>query len=266
MKGPKVGSLYDSRSWTWRLNSRWMVLIGGQRAAIMQISDPKVAAGVADYSSYRTDPLGRLERTMDAMMVIGFGTPEAREKVLADLDRLHAGVRGRTVDDDPYSALDPRLMYWVLATLIDTVMVVDERYVGRLDEGAREAYFDESRAIANAFGIAEKHVPADLAAFREYMAERAETIRPSSTSREIARTLLQPGIRWVPDTAFVPLDWITLELLPSQLRRNLHLGALSPVQLAAVRSARRVSRTAIPLVPEQLTRNPFASRALRRVA
>lgn len=266
MNGPKPGSLYDRQSLTWKLNSRWMVLIGGQRAAIMQISDPKVAAGVADYSSYRTDPLGRLERTMDAMMVIGFGTPEAREKVLTELETLHAGVRGRTVEGDPYSALDPRLMYWVLATLLDTVMLVDERYVGRMDEAARERYFDESRAIAKAFRIPDKHIPDDLGDFRGYMAEKAETLRPSSTSREIARGLLQPGIRWVPDTAFVPLDWITLELLPSALRRHLHLGALSPVQLAAVRGARRVSRSTISLVPEQLTRNPFTARALRRAA
>ncbi|MGB3412607.1 MAG: oxygenase MpaB family protein [Microthrixaceae bacterium] len=266
MNGPEHGSLYDATTLTWKLNSRWMVLIGGQRAAIMQIADPKVAAGVADHSSYRTDPLGRLERTMDAMMVIGFASPEKRAKVLADLDRVHANVRGRTVDGDPYSALDPRLMYWVLATLFDTVMLVDERYVGHLRERDRERFIDESRAVASAFGIGEKYIPENLAAFRAYMAERVEELRPSDTSREVARSLLQPGIRWIPDTAFVPLDWITLELLPSPLRCQLHLGALSPVQLAAVRGARRMSRTALPLVPQQLTRNPFAARALRRAA
>ncbi|HTO00575.1 MAG TPA: oxygenase MpaB family protein [Microthrixaceae bacterium] len=266
MGSPADGSLYGADSWTWKINSRWMVLIGGQRAAIMQIADPKVAAGVADHSSYRTDPLGRLERTMDAMMIIGFGTPERRAQVLADLDRLHAGVKGRTEEGAPYSALDPRLMYWVLATLLDTTLLVDKRYVGHLRERDRERFFDESRAVSAAFGIAEKYVPENLREFREYMDERAESLRPSAVSREIAQSLLQPGIRWVPDTAFVPLDWITLEMLPSPLRRRLHLGALTPVQLAAVRGARRVSRTAMPMVPGPLTRNPFTTRALRRAA
>ena len=82
MQRPASGAMHDRHTLSWQLNSRWFVLIGGARAAIMQVADPKVAAGVAQYSAYRTDPLGRLERTMDAMLTIGFGTPERREQVL----------------------------------------------------------------------------------------------------------------------------------------------------------------------------------------
>ncbi len=266
MGGPARGALHDQRSWSWRLNSSWFVLIGGPRAAIMQVADPKVAAGVAQYSTYRTDPLGRLERTLDAMLTIGFGAPEQKERVLADLRRMHAAVRGRTPDGQPYSALDPQLMYWVLATLVDTVMVVERRYVGRMGERDREEYFDETSAIVEAFGIPERFAPATLAEFREYVADTSETLRPSEDSRDISRSLLQPGLRWVPDTAFVPLDWVTLELLPSTMRRRLHLGELSPSQLAAVRGAQRVSRTTLPRLPRQLTTNPLTGRAVRGAA
>ncbi|MEZ5309977.1 MAG: oxygenase MpaB family protein [Microthrixaceae bacterium] len=266
MVRPARGALYDSRSLAWRLNSRWMVMLGGQRAAIMQISDPRVAAGVKDYSTYRTDPLGRLQRTMDYMMIIGFGDPDQRQKVLDDLDRVHARVKGRTDEGKPYSALDPKLMYWVLATLTDTVMEVDRRYVGRLREADRERYYDETRVIASAFGIDDRFIPDDYPAFKEYMAERVEKLRPSAASREIARGLLQPGIAFIPNQVFVPLDWVTLELLPSQLRDRLHLGVLNPMQLAAVRGARGVARGALQVAPRQLTANPFAIRALRKAA
>jgi uncharacterized protein (DUF2236 family) len=266
MDGPATGALHDRESWSWRLNSSWIVLIGGARAAIMQVAEPGVAAGVAQFSSYRTDPLGRLERTLDAMLTVGFGAPEQKDRVLAELRQMHASVRGRTEDGAAYSALDPRLMYWVLATLIDTVMVVERRYVGRMSERDLHEYFDETFAMVDAFGIPERFAVASLPEFRDYMADMSATLRPSEASRDISRSLLQPGLRWVPDTAFVPLDWVTLELLPSTMRRRLHLGELSPTQLAAVRGAQRVSRSTLPRLPRQLTTNPLTGRAVRRAA
>jgi uncharacterized protein (DUF2236 family) len=262
MPRPASGAMHDRHTLSWQLNSRWFVLIGGARAAIMQVADPKVAAGVAQFSAYRTDPLGRLERTMDAMLTIGFGTPERREAVLEDLRQVHGRVRGRTTGGAPYSALDPQLMYWVLATLVDTVLVVERRYLGRMRRIDRERYVDESRALAEAFGIPARHVPEDLRAFRDYMAERVAAIQPDDDSREITRTLLQPGLPVVPDLAFAPLDWITTELLPTTMRHRLGLSDLHPAQLAAVRSARAMSRVTLPLLPPQLSVSPFASRAL----
>ncbi len=266
MDGPARGALHDRSTWSWRLNSSWFVLIGGARAAIMQVAEPKIGAGVAQYSSYRTDPLGRLERTLDAMLTVGFGSPEQKERVLEELRQVHSVVRGRTEDGTPYSALDPQLMYWVLATLVDTVMVVEQRYVGRMDERDRRAYFDESFAIVEAFGIPARFSPQSLDEFRTYMADMSSSLQPSDASRDISRSLLQPGLRWVPDTALVPLDWVTLELLPSTLRRRLHLGDLSPSQLAAVRGAQRLSRSTLPRLPLRLRLNPLTGRVVRRAA
>ncbi len=265
MSRPASDAMHSSATLSWRLNSRWFVLLGGARAAIMQVADPKVAAGVAQYSSFRTDPLGRLDRTMDAMLTIGFGTPERREQVLAELREVHGRVRGRTSDGAPFAALDPQLMYWVLATLVDTVMVVERRYRGRMRHVDRERYVDESRAMAEAFGIPERFVPEDLAAFRTYMAERVEEVRPDGDSIEIMRSLFQPGLPAVPDLAFVPMEWVTTELLPTTMRHRLGLSDLNATQLAAVRSAQAMSRLTLPLLPPQLSVSPFASRALGRV-
>lgn len=266
MVRPAPGAMYDDRTWSWRLNSKWFVLLGGARAAILQTADPKVASGVERYSTYRTDPFGRLERTLDAVTTIGFGSPQRRAEVLAELHRIHAGVRGRTAGGEPYSALDPALMYWVLATLVDTVLVVEERYVGRLGERDRERYYEESKLVAEAFGIPDRFVPGDLSAFRGYVADRVASIRPDDASREITRSLLRPGLAWVPNAAFVPLDWITLELLPTRLRRELGLADLTPTQLRVVRGARAMSRVTLPRLPDALATSPFAARTLRRAA
>jgi len=262
MARPASGAMHDRHSLSWRLNSRWFVLLGGARAAIMQVAEPKVAAGVAQYSAYRTDPLGRLERTMDAMLTIGFGTPARRDEVLADLRSVHTQVRGRTGSGSPYSALDPELMYWVLATLVDTVMVVERRYRGRMRHVDRERYIDESRALAEAFDIPARFVPEDLATFRTYMSDRIASIVPDDDSRAITHTLLQPRLPAVPAVAFVPMEWVTTELLPSTMAHRLGLNDLNMAQLAAVRGAQAASRLALPLLPDLLTASPFAGRAL----
>lgn len=258
---PAPGAMWDQTTWHWKLNSKWFVLIGGARAAILQTAHPKIAAGVVQYSHYKTDPVGRLERTMDAVLTLGFGTPERREEVFAELEAIHGNVKGRTRSGSPYSALDPRLMYWVLATLVDTVMVVEERYVGRLTEQDRENFFLESLPMATGFGVDDRYIPSTLSEFRSYVDEMYATLEPDEDSKDVANTLLRPKIKYVPDTVFVPLDWVTLELLPTTMRRGLGLRDLSPVELAAVRSAQRASKVMSPFVPEPLRGSPFLMRA-----
>src|SRR5262245_48511339 len=56
----------------WRIDREMALLLGGGRALLMQLAHPKVAAGVADYSHFHEDPLGRLYRTMNTMWSIVF--------------------------------------------------------------------------------------------------------------------------------------------------------------------------------------------------
>ena len=266
MVRPAAGALHGRDTWSWELNSRWFPLIGGPRAAILQVCDPKVAAGGAAFSTYRTHPLARLERTLDAMLAIGFGSPERREATLEGLARGHASVRGTTADGEEYRADDPELQYWVLATLVDTVLEVERRYVGRLRERDRAAYFDESKLLARAFGIPDRLVPRDLTSFRGYVADRFATLEPSAESIDITRRLMRPGLRFPPDQTFVPLNWATTELLPTRLRHRLGLADLNAAELAALRAARTVSRGTLPHLHRALSVNPLSARAVRAAA
>jgi uncharacterized protein (DUF2236 family) len=263
MSGPAPGALYDGDSLSWRFNSQWLVLLGGPRAAILQVCDPGVAAGVAEFSAYRTDPFGRLERTLDAMLTISFGPPERREAALAGLHRGHAMVKGTLEDGTPYDGNDPERQMWVLATLTDTVIEVDRRYVGRMRRADRAAYYEESKALADAFGVPADLVPGDYDAFRDYMADRIATLRPSAASREIARTLVVPRVRFVPGPAWLPFTLVTTELLPTRMRRELGIRDLNPAELAAVRALRVGARNGIGLLPEALSANPLTARSIR---
>ena len=76
------------------------MLIGGLSALLFQMLHPLAMAGVAQHSSYRSDPLGRLERTASFLGTTTFGSrDEARAAILERLsDALaraeRAGRRG----------------------------------------------------------------------------------------------------------------------------------------------------------------------------
>ncbi len=263
---PADGALYGAETVSWDVNRRWFPLIGGPRAAILQVCDPAVAAGVANYSAFRTNPIGRLDHTLDAMLTISFASPERRDAMLKQLRRIHAGIRGTTADGSRYTGNDPDLQYWVLATLIDTTFEVERRYVGEMRRPDRERFFRESKSMASAFGVPDELIPDDLEAFRAYMDDKFATLVPTEESREITSVLMRPGLRFVPDQSFIPLNWITAELLPSRLRRLLDVPKLNPAELQAVRTARMVSRTTLPRLHGVLASNPWSNRVLRPAA
>ncbi|MCZ7631772.1 MAG: DUF2236 domain-containing protein [Microthrixaceae bacterium] len=256
MIGPAKGALYDRSSLSWRLNSQALVLLGGPRAAILQVCDPGIAAGVVKYSRYRTDPLGRLEGTLEAMLGIAFGTPQRRSEVLDRLERVHTAVAGTLDDGTQYSALDRDRQFWVLATLTDTVIEVDRRYLGRMRSADRAAYYEESKAMATAFGIPDDLVPDDYEAFRDYFAERIATLEPTDDSREVAATLMRPRVPFVPGFAWLPFNLITIELMPSRMRDALGMRRLNTAESATLRAAQVSMRNSVAHLPVGLLANP----------
>jgi uncharacterized protein (DUF2236 family) len=213
-----AGSLYGPDSVAWQLNREGVMLLGGPRALLLQLADPAVAAGVADHSGFERNPFARLVGTLDAMTAIAFGPPELARSTLGRLEALHARVTGSTPAGAPYQASDPVLQWWVLATLIDTVLAVERRYLGRLRPEERERYYAESRRMADAFGIPSILVPEDLGAFRAWMRQRVVTLEVSDQARRLARSILRPPIRFVPPPTFELLELVTVDLLPAPLR------------------------------------------------
>ena len=79
-EGPDAGArgLFRDDSWLRRVSGAPVAIFGGGRALLLEVAHPFVAAGVAEHSAYRTDPFGRLQRTLAAMQAITFGdTPRA---------------------------------------------------------------------------------------------------------------------------------------------------------------------------------------------
>src|SRR5712664_3069548 len=134
--------LFEEDSITRRVNRENILLLGGGRALLMQLAHPKVAAGVDDHSDFRTRPVRRLRRTVLMTMAIVFAEREPALAAPRAANQVHARVRG-----EEYRALDPDLLLWVHATLVDSALVTYETFVQRLAVSDREDFYQESKLL-----------------------------------------------------------------------------------------------------------------------
>src|SRR5277367_6373862 len=129
-------ALVPADSVSWRVFKNPIALfVGGTAAVILELAEPAVRAGVWDHSSFRKNPLGRLQRTGLAAMVTVYGARSVAEPMIAGVVRMHAAIQGKTAAGEPYSANDPRLLNWVHATAAYCFAEAYTRYVNPLSPG-----------------------------------------------------------------------------------------------------------------------------------
>lgn len=225
--GPADG-LFSEGGWLRRVAREPVLLFGGGRALLLEVAHPLVAAGVAEHSAFRSDPFGRLQRTLAAMSALTFGPRDEALAAARGVERAHRRVRGTLpeavgpfVAGTPYSGRDPELARWVWATLVDTALAVYRDFVGPLSEEAVAEYYRDQRAIARLLGVPPELVPPDAPAFRAWFDATLEdeVLTVGTAGREIAAAVLD-----APSAAGGPVRAITTALLPPRLRAGFGLA------------------------------------------
>src|ERR1700677_5269925 len=96
-KPPGEAALVGPHSVSWRIFKNPIALfVGGLAAVILELAEPAVRTGVWEHSSFRTDPVRRLQRTGLAAMVTVYGARSIAEPMIARVVRMHARVAGET--------------------------------------------------------------------------------------------------------------------------------------------------------------------------
>lgn len=266
--------LFGPESITWRVNREQALLVGGGCALLLQLAHPLVAAGVADHSDFKADPLKRLRRTLDATLGIVFGTTDEAERCAATIRSVHSRVQGTLPADTgrfpagtPYRAEDPPLLEWVQATLIDTAIRTYGLLFSPLSHAERERYYTEAKAIAAMLGVPDGQMPGTYDGFDERYRARiaSDEIAVGPQARDLGRAVLAPKLRFVPRPVFAPLGLLTVGLLPPQIRERYGFR-WSPARERAFRAgAAAIGRTAKAL-PGRVRLFPQARAAERRLA
>jgi len=254
-----------------RVNREAVLLLGGQRALLLQLAHPLVAAGVADHSDFLAHPLRRLWRTVDTMLRIVHGDRVAAEAAARALDAVHARVQGTLAErtamfpsGTPYRAQDPALLLWVHATLVDSALAAYECFVRPLAADERERFHADSRIVARLLGVPEDRLPQTYASFARYVGETIAggVLEPTPRARRLADAVLHPPLAFLPRRLADVGAVVTLGLLPPALRERYGL----PWGRARERGfaiARSLVRATLPMLPDVLRAMPQARRAER---
>lgn len=262
----EAAGLFGPGSVGWRVDRELVVLAGGSCALLLQAAHPVVAAGVAEHSTYATDPFGRLMRTLASSFEVAFGSRSTAEATIRRVNAIHARVRGDLPDGTAYSAMDPEALLWVHATLVDTALRVHDEWVARLSPTDEQRYHEEAAEVAIRLGVPSASVPATIGELRDWMDRMVASRRIHVTpqARAIARTVLYP-LPWLPRVAWDAAHLVSLSTLRPDIRRQYGIGWTD----ARERGARRLaaaSRRIVPLLPDVVRVAPEARRAARRAA
>src|SRR3712207_2549334 len=161
---------FDDASTLRRVHREMVVALSGPRALLMQAAHPVAFEGFFDHTGALDDPYTRLARTAEVMDTIAFGPRERADKMTRRVRLMHSRVRGelrapagRFPAGTPYAADDPELLLWILACLVDSALVVYQKYVRAMPDEERDDYWQDYKVIGGLFGLADTDMPDTIA-------------------------------------------------------------------------------------------------------
>lgn len=268
---PRDG-VYGPGSVSWQVNREVVILLGGGRAALLQLAHPYIAHAVDQHSDTPTDPIGRFRRTFENVFAMVFGDLDMAERSARRVYAIHKRIKGPIEEavgpfaaGHRYHALDQSALFWVHATLVDSALLVYEKAIAPLSRSDRERYYEESRVFASLFGVPPSVMPESYDRFAQYFADMlaSSTITASRPCRDLSRFLLQP-----PRPVYGPAArWyrtLTAGMLTERLRRELELQ-WGPRERATSAASWPAIRGAVRALPPRLRYFPDYVEAMERI-
>jgi uncharacterized protein (DUF2236 family) len=254
----------DSASW--RVHREVTVLFGGARAVLMQAAHPLVVAGARETGFYERNPWKRLQRTLVLTYAITFGSIAEARAAARRINDVHRRIRG--VDRAtglPFDALDPQLLLYVHACLVDSALLFERLTVGTLDDEGRQRFHEEQMLAAELVNVPRDIIPATVPALRAYLHGVVESgiLRVDDAARRVADLFMHPPpeAEWRPVLRGV--SRLAFGTLPPTVR-SLYGVDMTPSRLAGMRAAFAIIRAARPGLPPRMRYiGPYTQRLAR---
>lgn len=152
---------------SWTVLGDLTAIVGGVRALLVQMCHPQAMSGVFAHSTYKDDPLGRLQRTTRYVTVATFGHSQEVIDVTRRVRAAHSRISGTTSDGTPYRADQPDLLAWISTALTASLLETHRLLHPQPVDDARQDLFilEQSRLAAlldPRFTLEEEQKPYDL--------------------------------------------------------------------------------------------------------
>jgi uncharacterized protein (DUF2236 family) len=221
-RGEPALAPHGSMSWKIFKNPVAM-FVGGVAAVILELAQPRVRTGVWEHSTFRTQPLARLQRTGLAAMVTVYGARSVAQKMIAGVVQRHGQVHGQTPAGDAYAATDVELLSWVQATAGFGFAHAFDACVRPLSPDEFDHFYFEGAPAARLYGALQ--APTSRSEMQALFDSMAGRLAPSPVIFEFLEILRRTPIL---PRALRPAQWLLMraavEIVPPPLREHLGLG------------------------------------------
>jgi uncharacterized protein (DUF2236 family) len=238
---------------SWQVHREVTVLFGGARAVLMQAAHPLVIAGARETGFYERNPWRRLQRTLVLTYTITFGTRAEADAAAERINEVHARVKGvDPVTGLQYDGLDPELLLYVHACLVDSALLFEAATVGRLDDAGRQRFHEEQMLSAEMVRIRRSEIPPTVPELRAYLQAVYDSriLYVGDAAERVAALFRDPPreAEWRP--VLVGVSRLAFGTLPPELR-SLYGVELTPARRTAMRAAFAATRWVRPHLPDR---------------
>jgi uncharacterized protein (DUF2236 family) len=239
---------------SWRVHREVTVLFGGARALLMQAAHPLVVAGANQTAMYERNPWKRLQRTLVLTYTMTFGTKTEADAAAAMINEVHARINGvDPVTGLRYDALDPELLLYVHASLVDSALLFEERTVGGLDDQGRQRFHEEQMLAAELCLVPRVMIPPTVDGLRAWLADidHRGSLRVTDGARRVAALFLEPPAEaeWRPVLRGV--SRLAFATLPPHVR-EMYGVSIGPMRKRSIDASFAAIRVLRPLLPPRV--------------
>jgi uncharacterized protein (DUF2236 family) len=195
MSSSRDPGFFGPGSVSWQVHREVTVLFGGARAVLMQAAHPLVIAGASHTGFYERNPWRRLQRTLQLTYAVTFGTRAEAVAAAERINEVHERVKGvDEVTGLDYDALDPDLLLYVHACLIESALLFERLTIGRLDAAGRQRFHEEQMLVAELLRLPRDRIPPTVSELRAYLreVESSGLLRMSDAARTVAGLFHHP--------------------------------------------------------------------------
>ncbi len=257
-------ALVAADSVSWRVFSNPVaMLVGGVTAVLLELAEPSVRTGVWEHTTFREQPLPRLQRTGYAAMMTVFGGRSRTEAMVRRINEAHARIGGHTPAGTPYRATDVDLLTWVHATATFGFLQAYRTCVRTLPAVERDRFWAENLLSAHLYGVAMP--PGSEHEFEALLDRMQPRLERSGIVLEFLAIMQRVAVLPAPLRGLQRLlIRAAVQNLPPQTRQRLGLdGAhwrVKPWQWTLVRAlGRAADHLTLPTLPAMLARQRLAA-------